>query len=219
MGVLPVKTLIGMMEIIISAAARADDAVHAFGAQEVQAISSVVSVFALVAATWATIVYVKRTADIARATRSNAEQQARLADLMLQDLLFRTRPHLRFLLDNCRVHSNSNYVSAKVELANESPATAIVKSVRVKLRCSVTLTEFDLYMPKRVAMTPYGLGPGAVNQEEATAIRTLPGHSHEGGCKFEYCAEIIYCDVFEKREWNLTSPWVGEDLLTQTLGS
>ncbi len=52
-----------------------------------------VATAALAIITWT---YVKRTSDIARATRESAEQQARLARLMEKDLTFRIRPYLRF---------------------------------------------------------------------------------------------------------------------------
>jgi len=70
--------------------------IHYFGAEKVQAFGSVMSFLAVVVAAYATVIYVHKTSEIAAATRTSAEQQARVAGLMEQDLHFRITPHLRY---------------------------------------------------------------------------------------------------------------------------
>lgn len=63
----------------------------------VQAISTAAIVLLTLVLVGATIWYVKQTSDIARATRENAAEQARVADLLRRDLETRVAPFLRYV--------------------------------------------------------------------------------------------------------------------------
>jgi len=86
-----VVVVAGLLMVVVSAWA-----IRRFGATDVEAFAGVMSFLAVIIAAIATVVYVRQTADIAKATREGADQQKNLARLMEKDLQFRVQPHLRY---------------------------------------------------------------------------------------------------------------------------
>jgi hypothetical protein len=90
------KTIVTVSAVAVMLAFFVVCAIERFGADKVQAFAGVMSFLAVVVAAYATVLYVQKTSEIVCATRSSAEQQARVAKLMEQDLRLRIAPHLRY---------------------------------------------------------------------------------------------------------------------------
>jgi hypothetical protein len=139
------------------------------GADTVQAFASVISLLALLAAAGATIMYVQRTAQIAKATEESSRQQARLVDLMERDLKFRVEPYPKYV---------PQFSSAPVQrgiIKNEGRGTAV--NLRVRFTFVGSGRQGELRVPDLLA-------PG-----EETAFQLIREHNEDA-----YTIEVTCTD-------------------------
>ena len=134
-------------------------AIRSYGADSVQAFASVVSLLSLLSVTIATVIYVRRTADIARSTEESSRQQAKLADLMAKDLRFRVEPYLKYIPQAGSASSPHGVIK------NEGRGTAV--NLRVRFRFVRSGREGDLRVPDLLA-------PG-----EPTSVQLIRGENED----------------------------------------
>jgi hypothetical protein len=114
--------------------------IRRFGSSNTQAFAGIMSFLAVVVAALATILYVQETADIARATRETAREQARVARLMEQDLRLRVQPHLRYEPKSSPQSNPSAYV--------RNVGSGMAVDIKASVRFDPGGREVPLYVPQ-----------------------------------------------------------------------
>jgi hypothetical protein len=90
------KNKLGALSIFAVTCALITGAITVFGAEKVVAFATAMSFIATTVAALAAWGYLRETAEVVKATRNSALQQARVASIMEADLRFRIAPNLRF---------------------------------------------------------------------------------------------------------------------------
>jgi len=93
---LPGKQVIGVGALLLVVCGVVIGAVRLFGEQKVIAVATALSFIATALAALAAWGYLKETAEVVKATKNSATEQARVARVMEADLRFRIAPNLQF---------------------------------------------------------------------------------------------------------------------------
>lgn len=115
-------------------------AITRYGASNVQAFAGVMSFVAVVIAAAATVIYVLKTSEIAQAALESSQQQARVANLMEQDLRVRIAPYLRY--------EPAAGDSSKPEGYVRNSGSGVAVGLRAMFRLTVSGREGKLEVPE-----------------------------------------------------------------------
>lgn len=172
------KIVVSVFAIVAVVALVVVWSIHIFGAENTQAFAGVMSFLAVVVAAGATVVYVRQTADIAKAARESAIGQGHLARLMEKDLQFRVQPYLRY------EPQASSAGNPEGQIRNEGNGAAV--NVRVSVYANSSGREFEILRIPALAPRP--------DRVERTIFTAAPNeHDHS--------IRIVCTDSLELNEY------------------